>query len=129
MKVTLIHTHSLTSLLHEGEEVVEEVLPLGAVGQFVELQERGEEKAFSSRRRQSVRPTVRREIIKIMSGALSTKGGKEETQIIRLTSTGPREYSTHAREGKLRKEGLLGGAFLRCIDIHWGRRRGNPLLR
>ena len=36
----------LTSLLHEGEEVVEEVLPLGAVGQFVELQERGEEKAF-----------------------------------------------------------------------------------
>ena len=56
MKVTLIHTHSLTSLLHEGEEVVEEVLPLGAVGQFVELQERGEEKAFSSRRRQSVRP-------------------------------------------------------------------------
>ena len=56
MKVTLIDTHSLTSLLHEGEEVVEEVLPLGAVGQFVELQERGEEKAFSSRRRQSVRP-------------------------------------------------------------------------
>ena len=102
MKVTLNRTHSLTSLLHEGEEVVEEVLPLGAVGQFVELQERGEEKAFSSRRRQSVRPTVRREIIKIMSGALSTKGGreggKEETQIIRLTSTGPREYSTHARE-------------------------------
>ena len=99
MKVTLIHTHSLTSLLHEGEEVVEEVLPLGAVGQFVELQERGEEKAFSSRRRQSVRPPcARREIIKIMSGALSTKGGKEETQIIRLTSTGPREYSTHARE-------------------------------
>ena len=99
MTVTLIHTHSLTSLLHEGEEVVEEVLPLGAVGQFVELQERGEEKAFSSRRRQSVRPSaVRREIIKIMSGALSTKGGKEETQIIRLTSTGPREYSTHARE-------------------------------
>ena len=99
MKVTLIHTHSLTSLLHEGEEVVEEVLPLGAVGQFVELQERGEEKAFSSRRRQSVRQfAVRREIIKIMSGALSTKGGREETQIIRLTSTGPREYSTHARE-------------------------------
>ena len=60
----------LTSLLHEGEEVVEEVLPLGAVGQFVELQERGEEKAFSS---------FSREIIKIMSGALSTKGRKGRT--------------------------------------------------
>ena len=53
MKVT--HPHSLTSLLHEGEEVVEEVLPLGAVGQFVELQERGEEKAFSSRRQSARR--------------------------------------------------------------------------
>ena len=93
--------------MHEGEEVVEEVLPLGAVGQFVELQERGEEKAFISRRRQSVRPTVRREIIKIMSGALSTKGGKEETQIIRLTSTGPREYSTHAREASEGRRGCL----------------------
>ena len=54
--------------MHEGEDVVEEVLPLGALGQFVELQERGEEKAFSS---------FSREIIKIMSGALSTKGRKE----------------------------------------------------
>ena len=134
MKVTLIHTHSLTSLLHEGEEVVEEVLPLGAVGQFVELQERGEEKAFSSRRRQSVRPpSVRREIIKIMSGALSTKGGREGGDAdyqVDLDGT-PGIFHTRTR-GKRRKEGLLefgGGAFLRCIDIHWGRRRGNPLLR
>ena len=56
--------------MHEGEDVVEEVLPLGALGQFVELQERGEEKAFSS---------FSREIIKIMSGALSTKGRKGRT--------------------------------------------------
>ena len=48
----------LTSLLHEGEEFVEEVLPLGVVREFVELKEK----------------TRRREIIKIMSGALSTKG-------------------------------------------------------
>ena len=84
--------------MHEGEDVVEEVLPLGALGQFVELQERGEEKAFSS---------FSREIIKIMSGALSTKGRKEgrdrrdATQIIRLTSDGtPGIFHTRTRGGK-----------------------------
>ena len=93
--------------MHEGEDVVEEVLPLGALGQFVQLQERGEEKAFVQ---------FSREIIKIMSGALSTKGGKEgrrdATQIIRLTSDGtPGIFDTRTRgKGAFGRAGGRAGA-------------------
>ena len=89
--------------MHEGEDVVEEVLPLGALGQFVQLQERGEEKAFVQ---------FSRDIIKIMSGALSTKGGKEETQIIRLTSDGtPGIFHTRTRgKGAFGRAGGRAGA-------------------
>ena len=76
-----------------------------------------------------------------MSGALSTKGGKDgrrddaDYQVDLDGTPGIFHTRTRGREGGRRQangreEGRLdGGAFLRCIDIHWGRRRGNPLLR
>ena len=78
-----------------------------------------------------------------MSGALSTKGKEGRTserdrrrdadyQVDLGRDPGNIPHTHARRQGRGRAGEELsggGGAFLRCIDIHWGRRRGNQLLR